>query len=294
MRPTADRGASRTGYNRIRMHNALEPSPRAGLLIAAVRGKVMKPNVFQETAAAVAKRFGVSVKALRVYEDAGLLRPARTVAGWRIYRQPELERLSAIMALKQLGLPLKRIGDLLRGAGDLAAALALQEAALEDAKAEAEEALALVRTARAKLQGRERLSPDELAKLVRSTAMSEFKWNDKMEALAQKHYTPEQLQELRGRPFTAEDQARVSAAWAAVFADIDALGANPDPTTAKALEIGRRAQALIAEFTQGDPALFKAAGALNRDAMADPALAKQMPGASHWQFMGRVFEELKK
>jgi hypothetical protein len=43
--------------------------------------------------------------------------------------------------------------------------------------------------------------------------MSEFKWNDKMEALAQKHYTPEQLQELRGRPFTAEDQARVGAAW---------------------------------------------------------------------------------
>jgi MerR family transcriptional regulator, thiopeptide resistance regulator len=255
----------------------------------------MKPNVFQETAAAVAKRFGVSVKALRVYEDAGLLKPARTVAGWRIYRQPELERLSAIMALKQLGLPLKRIGDLLRGSGDLAAALALQEAALEDAKAEAEEALALVRAARAKLQGRESLSPDELAKLVRSTAMSEFKWNDKMETLAQKHYTPEQLQELRGRPFTAEDQARISAAWADVFADIDALGPNPDPTTAKAFAIGRRAQALIAEFTQGDPSLFKAAGAMNRDAMADPDLAQQMPTkANHWQFMGRVFEELKK
>jgi MerR family transcriptional regulator, thiopeptide resistance regulator len=255
----------------------------------------MKPNVFQETAAAVAKRFGVSVKALRVYEDAGLLKPARTVAGWRIYRQPELERLSAILALKQLGLPLKRIGELLRGSGDLAAALALQEAALEDAKSEAETALALVRAARAKLQGREQLSPDELAKLVRSTAMSEFKWNDKMEALAQKHYTPEQLQELRARPFTAEDQARVSAAWAQVFADIDALGPNPDPSTPQALDIGRRAQALIAEFTQGDPAIFKAAGAMNRDAMADPDLAQQMPTKpNHWQFMGRVFEELKK
>jgi MerR family transcriptional regulator, thiopeptide resistance regulator len=255
----------------------------------------MKPNVFQETAAAVAKRFGVSVKALRVYEDAGLLKPARTVAGWRIYRQPEIERLSAILALKQLGLPLKRIGELLRGAGDLAAALALQEAALEDAKAEAEEALRLVRTARAKLSGRQSLSPDELGKLVRSTAMSEFKWNDKMEALAQKHYTPQQLQELRDRPFTAEDQARVSAAWTQVFADIDALGANPDPSSPQALDIGRRAQALIAEFTQGDPALFKAAGAMNREAMSDPDLAQQMPTKpNHWQFMGRVFEELKK
>ena len=89
----------------------------------------MKPNVFQETATAVARRFGVSVKALRVYEREGLLKPARTVAGWRIYRQPELERLSAVLALKQLGLPLKRIGELLKGEGDLAAALALQEAA---------------------------------------------------------------------------------------------------------------------------------------------------------------------
>lgn len=255
----------------------------------------MKPNVFQETAAAVAKRFGVSVKALRVYEDAGLLKPARTVAGWRIYRQPEIERLSAILALKQLGLPLKRIGELLRGSGDLAAALALQEAALEDARDEAEEALRLIRAARAKLNGQQRLSPDELGKLVRSTAVSEFKWNDKMEALAQKHYTPEQLAEIRSRGFTPEDQKRVGEAWAQIYADIDALGPNPDPSTLQALDIGRRAQALIQEFTQGDPALFKAAGAMNREAMADPELSRQMPTTpAHWQFMGRVFEELKK
>lgn len=125
--------------------------------------------------------------------------------------------------------------------------------------------------------------------------MSEFKWNDKMEALAQKHYTPEQLAELRARPFSAEDQARVGAAWAQVFADIDALGPNADPASAQALDIGGRAQALISEFTQGDPALFQAAGAMNRDALADPELAQQMPTQmSHWQFMGRVFEELKK
>ena len=255
----------------------------------------MKPNVFQETAAAVAKRFGVSVKALRVYEDAGLLKPARTVAGWRIYRQPEIERLSAILALKQLGLPLKRIGELLRGSGDLAAALALQEAALEDAKAEAEEALRLVRAARAKLKGKQHLSPDELGKLVRSTAVSEFKWNDKMEALAQKHYTPEQLAEIRSRGFTADDQKRVGAAWAQIYADIDALGPDPDPATPRALAIGRRAQALIQEFTQGDPALFRAAGAMDREAMADPEIAQKMPTKpSHWQFMSRVFAEPKK
>lgn len=261
----------------------------------AVRGKAtqVKHSVFQETAAAVARRFGVSVKALRVYEEEGLLKPARTVAGWRIYRQPELERLSAILALKQLGLPLKRIGELLRG-HDLAAALALQEAALEEARNEAEHALTLVRAARAKLADRRSLSPDELGNLVRSTAMSEFKWTDKMEQLAQNHYTQEQLRDLRARPFTAEDQARVSAAWAKVFADIEALGPNADPGSDAALEIGRRAQALINEFTQGDPALFKAVTGMKKDMMADPELAKQGPGTPQTSaFLGRVFEELK-
>ena len=125
--------------------------------------------------------------------------------------------------------------------------------------------------------------------------MSEFKWNDKMEALAQKHYTPEQLQELRARPFTAEDQERVGAAWTEVFADIDALGPSPDSATPAALDIGWRAQALISEFTQGDPSLFKAAGTMNREALADPDLAQKMPTTTaHWQFLGRVFEELKK
>ncbi|MFZ2029618.1 MAG: hypothetical protein WAU68_04860 [Vitreimonas sp.] len=125
--------------------------------------------------------------------------------------------------------------------------------------------------------------------------MSEFKWNGKMEALAQKHYTPKQLQELRARPFTADDQARVSAAWTQVFADIDALGPNADPTTPSALAIGRRAQTLIDEFTQGDPAMFKAAASMNREAMADPGLAQKMPTTqAHWHFIARVFEELKK
>jgi len=254
----------------------------------------MKPNVFQETAAAVAKRFGVSVKALRVYEREGLLKPARTVSGWRIYRQSEIERLSAILALKQLGLPLKRIGDLLRGNGDLAAALALQEAALMDAKSETEAALKLVRAARARLAEKRSLSPDELGKLVRSTAVSEFKWTDKMEAMAQKHYTQEQLRELRSRPFSAEDQARVSAAWSRVFADLEALGPNADPGSDAALDIGRRARALIDEFTGGDPALLKALTGMKREMMQDPEIAKQGPGAPQTTaFLGRVFDELK-
>lgn len=255
----------------------------------------MKTSIFQETAAAVAKRFGVTVKALRVYEQLGLLKPGRTVSGWRIYRQPELEQLSAILALKQLGVPLKRIGELMRGAGDLSTALAVQEAALIEAKTEAEQALALVRAARAKLAEKRSLSPDELGKLVRSTAMSEFKWNEKMEALAHKHFTAEQLRQFRARKFTSNDQARVSAAWNAIFADIAALGADPDPASAQAIAIARRANALLTEFSRGDPEIMASAARMNGEAFADPELAPRMPApVSYFRFVDAALAELRK
>ena len=54
-----------------------------------------------------ARRLGVSVKALRVYEDKGLVEPVRTQAGWRAYGPEQMARLHQILALKRLGLPLK-------------------------------------------------------------------------------------------------------------------------------------------------------------------------------------------
>ena len=252
-------------------------------------------SAFADTATAIAQRFGVSAKALRVYERMGLIAPVRTASGWRVYGQAEIERLAAIVALKQLGLPLKRIGTLVAGTGDLAAALALQEAALEQTKAATDEALALVRAARRRLSERATLSPDELANLVRRSKMTNFKWTPKMEELAKKHYTPEQLQELRARNFTAEDQSRVGAAWDAVYADLAALGYDADPASAKALAIGRRAHALINEFTQGDPALFKSVAAMKTDMMKDPTLAQQTTATNaSFTALGRIFAELKK
>jgi DNA-binding transcriptional MerR regulator len=252
-----------------------------------------KANAFADAPAAIAKRFGVSAKALRVYERMGLIAPARTAAGWRAYGQADIERLAAIVALKQLGLPLKRIATLLAGNADLGAVLALQEAALEDAKADAEEALTLVRAARARLAQHDALSTDELATLIRRSKMSEFKWTPKMESLAQKHYTNEQLAELKARPFTDADQARVSAAWAQVYEDVEKL-TDADVASEAALAIGRRANALIQEFTQGDPAMFKAVSAMRQDMTADESLQAQMPAPATMARLGKIFAELQK
>lgn len=78
-----------------------------------------------------ARRLGISVKALRLYEERGLLAPGRTLAGWRSYGQVDMARAADIMQLRAVGFGLDRIADLL--AGDVAGrtkALADHEAEL--------------------------------------------------------------------------------------------------------------------------------------------------------------------
>lgn len=57
----------------------------------------------------LASLLGTTVKALRVYEKAGLLTPERRDGGWRVYDPEQVERLRLILALKALGLPLREI-----------------------------------------------------------------------------------------------------------------------------------------------------------------------------------------
>ena len=67
---------------------------------------------------------GVAVRALHHYDRLGLLRAGRSGAGYRVYREGDLERLEQIVALKFLGLPLQQIRELPdRDGRDLRAAL---------------------------------------------------------------------------------------------------------------------------------------------------------------------------
>src|ERR1041385_4822635 len=85
--------------------------------------------------AETAKRFGISIKALRLYEQHGLLKPLRTANGstraaWRVYGSDQFARLHQILALKQLGLSLEQIGEVLIGENALDRILTAQERAL--------------------------------------------------------------------------------------------------------------------------------------------------------------------
>lgn len=83
-------------------------------------------------ASEAAKRLGVSIKALRLYEQRGLITPGRTAAGYRVYCADEMVRAAEIVALRTLGLSLAQVARVLDGdAQGLGAALAVHEATLE-------------------------------------------------------------------------------------------------------------------------------------------------------------------
>jgi DNA-binding transcriptional MerR regulator len=64
------------------------------------------------------RRSGLSIKALRLYDGSGLLRPARVdpVSGYRQYSDDQLERARRIGLLRRLGMPLAVIAEVLAGA----------------------------------------------------------------------------------------------------------------------------------------------------------------------------------
>jgi MerR family transcriptional regulator, copper efflux regulator len=87
----------------------------------------------------VAKRTGVSVDALRFYEERGLIKPQRTANGYRLYPQETLQLLGYIKLAQQLGFSLTEIGENLPllwstegGSSDHLAELFAQKIALLD------------------------------------------------------------------------------------------------------------------------------------------------------------------
>lgn len=83
-------------------------------------------------ASEAARRLGVSAKALRLYEQRGLLVPVRSAAGWRAYGPEEMRRAGEIAALRALGLSLAQVARVLQGDPQgLEPALAAHQAALE-------------------------------------------------------------------------------------------------------------------------------------------------------------------
>ena len=127
------------------------------------------------SAAECAARTGLSTRALRLYEEHGLICPQRSSGGWRQYGTEELLRLNSIVLLKTAGLTLTQIAGLLLDENRrpmLAELLPLQLQSWKTRKADAERGQRVVEAALERLRRDRTLSIDDLCDLIRSLEMT--------------------------------------------------------------------------------------------------------------------------
>ncbi|GKQ56127.1 MerR family transcriptional regulator [Bradyrhizobium sp. Ce-3] len=106
-----------------------------------------------------ARQLGISAKALRLYEERGLIAPTRTPAGWRAYGPAEMVRGAEIVALRGLGLSINEVARILRGDAEmLGRVLAAHEVMLEARIWQCGDSIAKVRRLRTDL-GRGKMPP---------------------------------------------------------------------------------------------------------------------------------------
>jgi DNA-binding transcriptional MerR regulator len=123
------------------------------------------------SAADCAARTGLTVRALRVYEESGLIAPRRSVGGWRQYGPHDLAQLNTIGLLKTVGLSLEQIREVTGSAASappLQRILAIQLDTWKRKRADAERGQAIAEAALGRLHAHQSLSIDELCNLIRS------------------------------------------------------------------------------------------------------------------------------
>lgn len=128
------------------------------------------------SAAECAARTGLSTRALRLYEEQGLISPQRSSGGWRQYGARELVRLNSIVLLKVAGLTLTQIATVLAGEDREPLLLELLTQQLESwktRKADAERGQRVVEAALERLRRDRSVSIDVLCELIRSLEMTQ-------------------------------------------------------------------------------------------------------------------------
>jgi MerR family transcriptional regulator, thiopeptide resistance regulator len=204
---------------------------------------------------------GVTVRTLRYYDRVGLLKVARTRAGYRRYHLRDLERVEQIVALKFLGLSLRGILSVINGEPvSLIEALVRQRDSLLEKRQLLDRALGAIEEARSAIS-KGRSTTELLQKIIEVMEMQ----NDS--SWMMKYYSPGAQANLaeRTKTFTAEDQTRISQDWKEYYRDLAAMTEQGDPDGSKASELAARHRELLACFTANDPEIEAGLTALYRD-----------------------------
>lgn len=196
----------------------------------------------------LARRAGLSVRTLHHYDEIGLLSPSRRSAGgYRLYTAADVCRLTQIVSLRQLGLPLAEVRECLVEPGmSLHETLRLHASRLREQVEAQQRLLRRLEAIADRLARAEEASVEELTQTMEMIAMYE------------KHLTPEQLEKVRQRKEVVGQERidEVQAEWPRLIAQVRAeMEKGTDPASAAVQQLARRWMSLVEEFTGGDAQL---------------------------------------
>jgi MerR family transcriptional regulator, thiopeptide resistance regulator len=185
------------------------------------------------TVGQVADVFGVTVRTLHHYDEAGLLVPSeRSAAGYRLYTDGDLVRLQQIVVYRRLELPLDEIASLLAGDEDASAHLRRQREAVMNRLDELTEIVVAIDRAL------EREMEERPATTAELTELFGDGFTDEYEQEAEERWGETDAwkqSQSRTKRYTKAD-------WAEVKGEMDAVNA-----------------AFVAALTSGEPATSEAA-----------------------------------
>lgn len=214
-----------------------------------------------------AKLAGVTVRALQHYDRMGLLTPARSQAGSRVYSSADLQSLVQIVALKSVGVPLKQIGVLrANGASALVETLGAQRRALERKKPVLDRVIFAVRNLEAVLGSDHEADPAVLKPLM--DALRTGEGEPATPPLAERHVAA--WEELRQE-------------WQTLLADVEQASAAP-PADSYMQDLAARWDRLMALSTDG--ASYARDIALHVDALRVGGGSRAVPGGLAFERIG--------
>ena len=198
----------------------------------------------------LAKRTGLTVRALHHYDSIKLLTPsARSDAGYRLYNHADIARLHQILALRQFGLSLADIGTTLTSEELPLAAIVSRQIAMLTQQIAGADAL------RARLQRLE-------SQLVRGQEPELADWLTTLEQMTmfEQYFTPDELKQLP----LANPTPAMTEEWQALVTKVQAqMDAGARTTHAEPQALARRWMQMIKRDTGNNPVLFAKLNAMH-------------------------------
>ena len=184
----------------------------------------------------VARRTGLTSRALRFYEARGLLKPLRTYSGRRLYGRGELERIQQILALKRAGLSLAQIGRLTEhGAPDLKALIEVQLKTIEERRAELDETKALLLNVKSRIDRGEPVDAATFCSLIRQG--DKFMSAEDWKKVTDRYFSKEEKEHWAQHPPASEfNQEEYGRKWKELGDRVQAaIPLGPDSAEAQAV-----------------------------------------------------------